>query len=220
MDVVFSGKVAARVASSVPVSSGSNPPKLKATPPSSSLNSSAVPVSCHSSPPYRNLSALSLLYEACGRIVNPVNGAVRLLWMRNWSICQVAVETVLRGGSLRPIPEPLTCYGGFGGFPSTISNEASGISTEMMNDSGDRSIYHHSRFSGSRSRSVASPPKRRRLGSEQQRPSPELDLSLIPFPIRMTPFKEETRRPETPSMYSEESIMTVPFLDNGERYMA
>ncbi|MCO5577572.1 hypothetical protein L7F22_031403 [Adiantum nelumboides] len=44
----------------------------------------------------------SLLYEACGRTVNPVFGAVGLLWSGNWAVCQAAVETVLKGGSLRP----------------------------------------------------------------------------------------------------------------------
>eukprot|EP00252_Welwitschia_mirabilis_P001338 TRINITY_DN1121_c0_g1_i3.p1 TRINITY_DN1121_c0_g1~~TRINITY_DN1121_c0_g1_i3.p1 ORF type:complete len:329 (+),score=18.97 TRINITY_DN1121_c0_g1_i3:354-1340(+) len=43
----------------------------------------------------------SLLYEACGRTVNPVHGAVGLLASGKWSICQAAVETVLRGDSLR-----------------------------------------------------------------------------------------------------------------------
>ncbi|XP_057783037.1 LOB domain-containing protein 37-like [Salvia miltiorrhiza] len=47
----------------------------------------------------------SLLFEACGRTVNPVNGAVGLLWTGNWRVCQSAVETVLRGGVLRPLPE-------------------------------------------------------------------------------------------------------------------
>ncbi|KAL1801966.1 hypothetical protein ACET3Z_030613 [Daucus carota] len=42
----------------------------------------------------------SLLFEACGRTVNPVNGAVGLLWTGNWHVCQAAVETVLRGGEL------------------------------------------------------------------------------------------------------------------------
>ncbi|KAK4476981.1 hypothetical protein RD792_016182 [Penstemon davidsonii] len=42
----------------------------------------------------------SLLFEACGRTVNPVNGAVGLLGMGNWHVCQSAVETVLRGGVL------------------------------------------------------------------------------------------------------------------------
>ncbi|CAI0464842.1 unnamed protein product [Linum tenue] len=46
----------------------------------------------------------SLLYEACGRTVNPVNGAVGLLWSGNWRLCEAAVETVLAGGSLHPLP--------------------------------------------------------------------------------------------------------------------
>lgn len=49
----------------------------------------------------------SLLFEACGRTVNPVNGAVGLLWTGNWNICQAAVETVLRGGTLQPMTEAL-----------------------------------------------------------------------------------------------------------------
>ncbi|KAL0332326.1 UNVERIFIED_CONTAM: LOB domain-containing protein 38 [Sesamum calycinum] len=47
----------------------------------------------------------SLLFEAARRTVNPVNGAVGLLWTGNWHVCQAAVETVLRGGALKPIPE-------------------------------------------------------------------------------------------------------------------
>ncbi|KAL1540885.1 LOB domain-containing protein 38 [Salvia divinorum] len=49
----------------------------------------------------------SLLFEAAGRTVNPVNGAVGLLGTGNWHVCQAAVETVLRGGVLNPIPELL-----------------------------------------------------------------------------------------------------------------
>ncbi|KAH7848970.1 hypothetical protein Vadar_011006 [Vaccinium darrowii] len=45
----------------------------------------------------------SLLFEACGRTVNPVNGALGLLSTGNWHLCQVAVKTVLAGGTLRPI---------------------------------------------------------------------------------------------------------------------
>ncbi|KZV49975.1 LOB domain-containing protein 37-like [Dorcoceras hygrometricum] len=47
----------------------------------------------------------SLLFEACGRTVNPVNGALGLQWTGNWHLCQAAVETVLRGGVLRALPE-------------------------------------------------------------------------------------------------------------------
>ncbi|KAF5812421.1 putative transcription factor AS2-LOB family [Helianthus annuus] len=43
----------------------------------------------------------SLLLEACGRTVNPVNGAVGLLWTGNWHVCESAVETVLRGGTIQ-----------------------------------------------------------------------------------------------------------------------
>ncbi|KAJ6321003.1 hypothetical protein OIU77_009803 [Salix suchowensis] len=46
----------------------------------------------------------SLLFEACGRTVNPVNGAVGLLWSGNWNVCQAAVEAVLSGETLRPLP--------------------------------------------------------------------------------------------------------------------
>jgi Lateral organ boundaries (LOB) domain len=62
----------------------------------------------------------SLLFEAAGRTINPVNGAVGLLWTGNWHLCQAAVETVLRGGTLRPLPE---ISGG------VLPDEACGLST-------------------------------------------------------------------------------------------
>ncbi|CAJ1973456.1 unnamed protein product [Sphenostylis stenocarpa] len=60
-----------------------------------------------SSVPQHNRPALfqSLLFEACGRTINPVNGAVGLLLTGNWHVCEAAVETVLAGGVLRPLPE-------------------------------------------------------------------------------------------------------------------
>ncbi|MCD7457899.1 LOB domain-containing protein 41 [Datura stramonium] len=45
----------------------------------------------------------SLLYEACGRIVNPIYGSVGLLWSGNWQLCQNAVEAVLKGSPITPI---------------------------------------------------------------------------------------------------------------------
>ncbi|GKV53952.1 hypothetical protein SLEP1_g60463 [Rubroshorea leprosula] len=42
---------------------------------------------------------------ACGRMVNSVNDAVGLLWIGNWHVCQMAVETVLLGGTLWPLSE-------------------------------------------------------------------------------------------------------------------
>lgn len=47
----------------------------------------------------------SLLYEAVGRTINPVNGAVGLLWTGNWHLCQMGVDKVLRGApALTPLP--------------------------------------------------------------------------------------------------------------------
>ncbi|URD98821.1 hypothetical protein MUK42_30482 [Musa troglodytarum] len=55
--------------------------------------------------PRRPAAFRSLLYEACGRTVNPVTGATGLLWTGNWHLCQAAVATVLGGGTIRPLPE-------------------------------------------------------------------------------------------------------------------
>ncbi|XP_020210522.1 LOB domain-containing protein 38 [Cajanus cajan] len=66
-----------------------------------------------SSVPANQRSALfqSLLYEAVGRTINPVNGAVGLLWTGNWHLCQMGVEKVLRGGaSLTPLPHFLGAH--------------------------------------------------------------------------------------------------------------
>ncbi|PIN22547.1 hypothetical protein CDL12_04740 [Handroanthus impetiginosus] len=42
----------------------------------------------------------SLLYEACGRIINPVHGSVGLMCSGDWPRCQAAVEAVLQGTPL------------------------------------------------------------------------------------------------------------------------
>ncbi|KAK4258830.1 hypothetical protein QN277_005232 [Acacia crassicarpa] len=47
----------------------------------------------------------SLLYEAVGRTINPVNGAVGLLWAGNWHLCQLGVQRVLCGEALTPLPD-------------------------------------------------------------------------------------------------------------------
>ena len=48
----------------------------------------------------------SLLYEACGRVVNPVYGSVGMLWSGNWGECQAAVDAVLNGS---PITQTSSC---------------------------------------------------------------------------------------------------------------
>ncbi|KAK6921743.1 Lateral organ boundaries, LOB [Dillenia turbinata] len=49
----------------------------------------------------------SLLYEASGRIVNPIYGAVGLLWSGNWQRCQAAVDSVLKGLPIKPSSEDI-----------------------------------------------------------------------------------------------------------------
>ncbi|KAJ4788652.1 LOB domain-containing protein [Rhynchospora pubera] len=50
----------------------------------------------------------SLLYEACGRIVNPVYGSVGLLWSGQWQLCQAAVESVLKGAPITQLATATT----------------------------------------------------------------------------------------------------------------
>ncbi|KAL3824088.1 hypothetical protein ACJIZ3_020117 [Penstemon smallii] len=42
----------------------------------------------------------SLLYEACGRIINPTHGSVGLMSSDDWQRCEAAVEAVLQGSPL------------------------------------------------------------------------------------------------------------------------
>ncbi|XP_074294065.1 LOB domain-containing protein 41-like [Silene latifolia] len=46
----------------------------------------------------------SLLYEACGRVVDPVYGSVGLLYSGQWHHCQVAVDSVLKGLPVMQLP--------------------------------------------------------------------------------------------------------------------
>lgn len=149
----------------------------------------------------------SLLFEACGRTVNPVNGAVGLLWTGNWQVCQAAVETVLRGGTLRPIPELVS---------GLTPDEASEACTDMwrLRDPTHNS-GSSSRFTNSRSKAAASSPttKRKRSDDESLKllQHADLDLRLTPTLAFRPKPKPETRRPGSPSMNSEESVVTTCF---------
>ncbi|CAA2958489.1 Hypothetical predicted protein [Olea europaea subsp. europaea] len=122
----------------------------------------------------------SLLFEAAGRTVNPVNGAVGLLWSGNWHVCQEAVETVLCGGALRPIPE-LT-------------------SNDSVADDADPCLNSRSKLL-KRRRFPDEPAKITQLA--------DLDISLIPClqSKKNSPLPEK-RQLGSP-MNSEESVTTV-----------
>ncbi|KAL9252685.1 LOB domain-containing protein [Drosera capensis] len=153
----------------------------------------------------------SLLYEACGRTVNPVNGAVGLLWTGNWHVCQAAVETVLRGGTLRPIPELLN---GIGGNPD--SDEASEVFSAKNKD--DNILFGLTDLKSS----VGKAQKQKRSPKAQ---SESLDLSLAP-PMMQQQMRfgdsrgdgdsKRRRRDMSPSRNSEEgSAMTRESFESG-----
>ncbi|CAN6450302.1 unnamed protein product [Victoria cruziana] len=125
----------------------------------------------------------SLLYEAAGRTVNPVNGAVGLLWSGNWHLCQGAVETVLRGGALKPLPEiPL-------GFPVKLQSSAA-------DDVSEASISLNKR--------CVAPARVKEEEEHLWRRSEGLDLCLNSY--YRSGLRPEKRRAPSPSLNSEGSV--------------
>ncbi|XP_052191909.1 LOB domain-containing protein 37-like [Diospyros lotus] len=155
-----------------------------------------------SSVPHSHRPALfqSLLFEACGRTVNPVTGAVGLLWTGNWHVCQSAVETVLRGGVLRPIPELS------GEVPADEADDAS--NTNSIDLFGSRDLLHSARKIKHGYDFQA-----RQQQQQQQQPA-GADLNMCP--PRMTAGGRVKRRAETPSLNSDESETTT--LESGSAY--
>ncbi|EOA15595.1 hypothetical protein CARUB_v10005616mg [Capsella rubella] len=159
----------------------------------------------------------SLLFEACGRTVNPVNGAVGMLWTGNWHVCQAAVETVLRGGTLRPISDLLET-------PSLMisSDESSAILHRDVSRNGNN--QNHRRFSISRSKTEMkdSSVNRKRFKSDS-----DLDLqvnhqgltltgSAVPVPFVPPPPFCKAVNGDRPGSPSEESV-TTSCWENGMR---
>lgn len=165
----------------------------------------------------------SLLYEACGRTVNPVSGAVGLLWTGNWHVCQAAVDTVLRGGTLRPIPEFLA-----GAPPSpptgVDSDEVSEVVCPPQANTWQKRMVMMQDLNSITSNSPSPPPPRftnsKRRKAVDERPE-QLNLSLTPppFPQPQQWISGEKRRPDTPSLNSEESATTMCFESGGEQYL-
>ncbi|MCL7026362.1 hypothetical protein MKW94_011353 [Papaver nudicaule] len=155
----------------------------------------------------------SLLFEACGRTVNPVNGAVGLLWTGNWQICQTAVETVLRGGTLRPISDVMNGNGiqtfdQSDDLSVSIQAQQPNFSTmemkKIINDNHN-SINNNNVYQSSRS---LSKPSKRKVFTQT-----DLDLSLTTSTsggsgIVNHHHRPEKRRSSSPSMNSEESVTT------------
>ena len=130
----------------------------------------------------------SLLYEAAGRTINPVSGAVGLLGAGSWHLCQAAVETVLRGGGIRPLPEL------DGGLPSADGRDPLTLMAR-------RPVAGCSTFSAAKRAAARAPV------AAYAFPEPSCDLGLCLSPG--SPPAPGERRPGTPSMTSEESVTTT-----------
>ncbi|OIW19120.1 hypothetical protein TanjilG_10321 [Lupinus angustifolius] len=151
----------------------------------------------------------SLLFEACGRTVNPVNGAVGLLWNGNWHVCQAAVETVLRGGTLTPMAEVIRMDA-----HAPAMDEASESEVTCTDISRIRDPNLNYRFMSSRSNCGGGGGKRKR----PEAAAADLDLRLTPiFMQKVSDYwsRLENRRQGSPSMTSEESVTTVACLESG-----
>lgn len=132
----------------------------------------------------------SLLYEAAGRTIDPVSGAVGLLGAGSWHLCQAAVETVLRGGAIAPLPES-DSDGARRGASAVAARRAVGCSTFSTAKRG----------APTRANVGAAPPVP---------PEPSCDLGLWLSPGSCpAPGERRRRRPGTPSMTSEESVTTT-----------
>uniref|UniRef100_A0A0D9X107 LOB domain-containing protein n=1 Tax=Leersia perrieri TaxID=77586 RepID=A0A0D9X107_9ORYZ len=129
------------------------------------------------------------MYEAAGRTINPVGGAVGLLSSGSWHLCQAAVETVLRGGGIGPMTDQLDAA-------SLAARRGVGCST-----------FSTAKRSATRNTDAAAA----RVGQ------PSCDLGLWLSPGSPPAVAAGERRAGTPSMNSEGSVTTCGGAGGGER---
>ncbi|GMN38559.1 hypothetical protein TIFTF001_007795 [Ficus carica] len=101
----------------------------------------------------------SLLYEACGRIVNPIYGSVGLLLSREWVKCQAAVEAVLAG---MPIPG-IDGQAGGGALDPKIPLKSCDIRHVAKDPDADQSDKKLNQVAQTRNRFKRTPAKHRNL---------------------------------------------------------
>ncbi|GKV31953.1 hypothetical protein SLEP1_g40602 [Rubroshorea leprosula] len=103
-------------------------------------------------------------------MVNLVNDAVGLLWMGNWHVCQVAVEIVLLGGTLRPLSKLMVS-------PPASDETSEATWTNIRKLQETMNLNSNFRFTNSRSK--VSP--KRKMEEEFKKPPPsDLDRCLNP----------------------------------------
>ncbi|XP_028772743.1 LOB domain-containing protein 38 [Neltuma alba] len=152
----------------------------------------------------------SLLFEACGRTVNPVNGAVGLLWTGNWHVCEAAVETVLRGGTLKPMPE-------LPGLDAPARAPATDEASEAEVTCNDMGRIRDPTSNSGYNNKVSPGGKLGLSGDSVMLQTTDLDLRLTPSFLHRVPAYgcgPQVRRPGSPSMNSEESVTTATCLES------
>ncbi|XP_052160920.1 LOB domain-containing protein 37-like [Oryza glaberrima] len=160
--------------------------------------------------PQRAAVFQSLLYEAAGRTINPVGGAVGLLSGGSWHLCQAAVDTVLRGGGIQPLPDQVdaAAAGGRDVFASTARRAVGGCST--FSTAKRSTTTTTTKNPGTPHDAAAAAP--------QPEPSCDLGLWLSPgSPPAPGDRRSGGRRADTPSMNSEGSVTTCGVVGGGER---
>ncbi|BAF22062.1 LOB domain-containing protein 37 [Oryza sativa Japonica Group] len=160
--------------------------------------------------PQRAAVFQSLLYEAAGRTINPVGGAVGLLSGGSWHLCQAAVDTVLRGGGIQPLPDQVdaAAAGGRDVFASTARRAMGGCST--FSTAKRSTTTTTTKNPGTPHDAAAAAP--------QPEPSCDLGLWLSPgSPPAPGDRRSGGRRADTPSMNSEGSVTTCGVVGDGER---
>ncbi|CAO2200542.1 unnamed protein product [Urochloa humidicola] len=141
----------------------------------------------------------SLLYEACGRIVNPVYGSVGLLWSGQWQACQAAVEAVLKGDPVVQVdaaaapPPPLV--GGArapGAAAYDIRHVAKDPDAAAAADLLRVARGGRTRFKRARASSASSKPSHKGKGGNTKRASPSSPLSQQQEPMVVEHDEEES----------------------------
>lgn len=84
-----------------------------------------------------------MLYEACGRIVNPIYGSTGLLTSGNWHLCQAAVEAVL---SSAPIVKLSPDSAADATSPSLTACDIRHVSKENSSDPDLHKVKSRTRF--------------------------------------------------------------------------
>ncbi|KAL3730310.1 hypothetical protein ACJRO7_027334 [Eucalyptus globulus] len=153
---------------------------------------SAVPAS------HRPALFQSLLFEAVGRTVNPVGGAVGLIWAGNWRLCEAAVDTVLRGGAPHALLEPADAVPSF----------------EFDRSSVSEADHFRPRSPPSPPPPPPPPPPHPQPPRDEPTKAGEdrLDLSLMSPDLQR---RRRRRRPATPSEEGEESETTTATWRSG-----